>query len=138
MKKISKYTKEINITQKIFNEYIRQRDKIEDYIEDYWICISCQKKINKPHAGHYFDTKYYPYLRFNDDNVNVQCPFCNTYRNGNLISYRYYLLQKIGKERLDNLEQKGLFGYKKLFTYEELKNIQDIYQNKIKNGKMGT
>jgi len=54
---------------KIFNEYIRLRDK--KYYKG--LCISCGKPGNQ--AGHYFSTSQCPQpsMIFNEKNVNIQC-----------------------------------------------------------------
>ena len=49
----------LNLAQKVFNTYIRMRDKNKN-------CISCDKKlIGKFDAGHFFSVGAYPNLRFN-------------------------------------------------------------------------
>jgi len=52
----------VQILQKVFNTYIRLRDKGGD-------CISCKKPLGESyHAGHFFPTTK-QYLRFNEDNA---------------------------------------------------------------------
>ena len=89
----------LNLLQKVFNAYIRKRDETEP-------CISCKnptpKKIN---AGHFLSVGSRPNLRFNEDNVHLQCEYCNTYKHGNISNYRINLIEKIGVERVEILEQ---------------------------------
>ncbi|MGQ1928178.1 recombination protein NinG [Ornithobacterium rhinotracheale] len=81
--------------QKVFNAYIRERDK-------YKPCISCGKEPNKGKrdAGHYYSVGARADIRFNEDNVHAQCVTCNQYRHGNLIEYRKGLVQRIGEDRV--------------------------------------
>lgn len=81
--------------QKVFNEWIRERDKDKG-------CISCGASID--HAGHYFSAGHYSALRFNEMNVNGQCLRCNNFLHGNLINYRKGLVKKYGEERVLMLE----------------------------------
>jgi len=100
----------INTVQKHFNDYIRNRDKNLG-------CISCGIKPKNPHAGHYLPVKWYSWLRFDKQNVNLQCPKCN--RKNNFIGYRQGLIKKIGIEQVIDLERRGLEGKPKGFSWTE-------------------
>ena len=81
--------------QKVFNAWIRNRDKELG-------CISCGAEVE--HAGHYFSVGHYSALRFNEMNVNGQCLRCNNFLHGNLIRYRQGLVNKYGEDRVQILE----------------------------------
>jgi len=84
--------------QKEFNAYIRERDKGNP-------CISCNKHHpGQIHAGHYRSVGACPELRFNEDNCHAQCAPCNNHKSGDIINYRINLIDKIGDDRLSNLE----------------------------------
>ena len=89
------------ILQRVFNQYIRLRDKDLP-------CISCgANEVDKVYdAGHYRSVGANPELRFNELNVNKQCRKCNGYWGGNLIEYRKGLIKKIGLEEVEKLETK--------------------------------
>ena len=109
--------------QVVFNQYIRERDKLEP-------CISCSRHHQgQYHAGHYLSTGARPNLRFVENNVHKQCQPCNTHLSGNLINYRINLIQKIGVEAVVQLETD--FEPKK-YTIDNLKEIIKIYRNKVK------
>ncbi len=111
--------------QTIFNKFIRLRDKNKG-------CISCSKPLNsKFDAGHFFSTGSYPELRFNEDNVHGQCVHCNQHKHGNLIEYRFLLIDRIGSDKVNNLY--GLRNKPKKYTIEELKGLKVMYKLKIKN-----
>jgi hypothetical protein len=105
-----------------FNKYIRLRDAQE-------VCISCQKPPKKRNAGHYRTTKAAPELRFNEDNVHVQCEPCNTYLSGNISNYRHGLINKIGIERVEAIEGPH---EAKHYTIDDIKAIKEHYKQKTK------
>jgi len=56
-------------------------------------------------AGHYYSTKMYDGLRFNEDNIHGQCKYCNKFLYGNTVNYRDNLFFKIGPERFEKLKK---------------------------------
>jgi len=92
----SKWLKEL---EKIFNEYIRLRDKSLP-------CISCGATSGVQwSAGHYFPTTHGS-VRFNELNVNKQCwNNCNRNKHGNLAEYLPNLIKKIGQKAFDEMER---------------------------------
>jgi hypothetical protein len=115
----------VKATQMVFNKYIRERDKDE-------LCISCRQKPKKENAGHFWNANNHWNVRFDEDNVHLQCERCNSFLSGNLIEYRANLLTKIGQERFYQLEARARVTRK--FTKDELKEIIKTYKQKIKNG----
>ena len=127
LKTKSDYEKEL---ERIFNAFIRERDKRCD-------CISCGSKAGtyKITAGHYFPAGSYKNIRFDEDNVHGQCWFnCNKNRHGNLQEYRIGLIQRIGKDRLENLDTKRLEPSN--YSIPDLKEMKIIYRDKIKALKL--
>ena len=102
---------------KHFNAFIRRRDAE-------CTCISCGQR--KPlQAGHFYSAGHYPVLRFNENNVHGQCMRCNFYLSANLINYRVNLIEKIGREAVEELDEKvkvyNQFGHKwERFTLIEI------------------
>jgi DNA-binding protein H-NS len=118
----------IKEAQRYFNKFCRLRDKNEP-------CISCGKKITgQVHGGHYRTTKAAPQLRFNEDNCHSQCVSCNVYLSSNFLEYRKRLIQKIGVERVEALENDNTL---KRWTIEELQEIKKIYKQKCKELENG-
>jgi hypothetical protein len=114
----------VKAAQMVFNKYIRERDKDE-------LCISCKQIPKKVNAGHFWNANNHWNVRFDEDNVHVQCERCNSFLSGNLLEYRTNLLTKIGAERFNQLEARARITRK--FTKDELKEIIKTYKNKIKN-----
>ena len=114
----------IKLAQQVFNKFIRLRDAGKN-------CISCNKKPLKENAGHFYNANNHWNVRFNEDNVHLQCEYCNTYLHGNLIEYRSNLINKIGNTKFVILEAESKKTRK--FSIEDLKEIISIYKDKIKN-----
>ena len=122
LKTKSDYLKEVQV---VFNAYIRKRDENKP-------CISCGTDANiKYDAGHFYSVGAYPNLRYNEDNVHRQCSNnCNVHLSGNIHEYRPRLINKIGLDRFEILE--GLKRIKAHYSIEDLKELKEIYKNKIK------
>ena len=82
--------------QTVFNAWIRKRDEGQP-------CISCG--TGSPNqAGHFYSCGGYSALRFNEDNCHFQCVRCNYFFFFFLNQYRINLEKKIGKDRLQALD----------------------------------
>ena len=114
----------INDTQKVVNKYIRERDKGNN-------CISCGKIINGVrHASHYMSAGHNTSVRFNTDNIWVSCYKCNVMLAGNLREYRVRLIDKIGLERVEAVENAA--KETKRYTVDELKEIIKLFKQMTK------
>ena len=111
-------------TQKVFNEYIRLRDKDEP-------CISCGTRAEVQYcAGHFRTRGAASHLRYNEDNVHKQCnKRCNLELSGNIAQYRPRLIDKLGLERVEALENDNT---PKSWTREELDELRKVYRAKIR------
>ena len=109
----------------MFNSYINKRDAGKP-------CISCGKQITgRVNASHYYNANNHWNVRFDERNVHSSCITCNQYLSGNLIEYRFRLIDKIGTILVDELDAEARKTRK--YTIEELKEIIAIYKEKIKN-----
>ena len=120
----------LNICQKVFNTYIRTRDKDKN-------CISCNKKlVGKYDAGHFFSVGAYPNLRFNENNVFGQCVHCNRDKHGNVKEYDLRLQNILSKDSYAQLLNDR--NKPALLSIEDVKELIVIYRVKTKeltNGK---
>lgn len=109
--------------QAAFNAWIRVRDAGHS-------CISCGRfHKGQWHAGHYRSVGSEPALRFEPDNVHLQCAPCNTHLSGNLIPYRANLIKKIGLERVEWLE--GPHVPQKL-TIQQIQEMKAFYRAEVR------
>ena len=111
--------------QKVFNQYIRLRDKHRP-------CVSCESKLgSKYDAGHYFSSGGHKAVTFDEDNVHGQCVACNQYKHGNLLNYQIGIEKRIGADRLLQLHEKAHEVRK--YSADELQEIIKTYKQKIKD-----
>ena len=116
----------IKATQIIFNKYIRLRDKGQ-------VCISCQRKLKEGNvdAGHMWSAGGHSNLRFNEFNVNAQCSRpCNKDKAGDINNYRLGFVERYGIEKLNEID--AVAKIERKFSKEELKELMQVYKNKIK------
>lgn len=113
--------------QKVFNQYIRLRDKHKP-------CVSCESKLgSKYDAGHYFSSGGHKAVTFDEDNVHGQCVACNQYKHGNLLNYQIGIEKRIGADRLLQLHEKAHQVRK--YSADELQEIIKTYKQKINDFK---
>lgn len=129
----NKLPRELELTQKVFNEYIRLRDIGKPCISS---LIPWKKDFD---AGHAFSVKQYSELRFDEDNVHAQSIQENRFNEGNFESYLLNLKNRIGETRFKGLLEKAELSKQRVFKWslEELKSIRIKYKNKIKELKQG-
>ena len=121
-------SQKIKKAQIAFNRYINIRDSKKP-------CISCgcppvgNKRGGLRDASHYRSRSSAPHLRFHPMNVWSSCKKCNRYMEGNLIPYRKALVEKLGLEKVETLENNNAT---RKFTFTELDKIRTLYTQKAK------
>jgi predicted nucleic acid-binding Zn ribbon protein len=122
--KLRTRTEWLNTLQKLFNQWIRLRDKNKG-------CISCDKPLTaKFDAGHFLAVGSYPNLRFNEDNVHGQCVHCNQHKHGASAEYFIQLPNRIGLCKFNELLNSRNESLK--LTLDEIQELIKIYKLKIK------
>lgn len=121
----------IKEAQTAFNAYIRARDVGKP-------CICCGMPLGTAEVGGAFDCGHFrsvgsaSHLRFHEDNAHGQRKQCNRYGAGRAVDYRKGLIERIGLERVEALENDNT-PHK--WTREELEAIRDTYRKKLKEMK---
>ncbi|UOO87475.1 recombination protein NinG [Neisseria arctica] len=116
----------IKKAQAAFNAYIRARDKGKP-------CISCGTAWRENfQACHYVPAGRSNKLRFDEDNVHGGCVRCNMYESGNLRGYRIGLIQRIGVERVEQMETD--YEIRK-WDKDELRALIALYRKKTRELK---
>ena len=113
--------------QKVFNEFIRERDKDKP-------CISCGQ-VKELQAGHFYSVRNYDGLRFDEDNCHGECIRCNCFDDDHLIGYSVNLIRRIGSERFVLLQERAI-SYKKngcKWSRSEIEELIRIYKEKVKS-----
>lgn len=111
---------------KVFNEYIRLRDKDKP-------CISCGAAAGtyKISAGHFHPQGTYKAVAMHEDNCHAQCWYnCNKNKHGNLSEYRPRLIERIGFERVEAIDILRNTDFKP--SIPELIALKVKYRKKIK------
>lgn len=86
---------------RVFSEYIRRRDADEGGTA---VCCSCGKLAfwRDLQCGHWIKRQHRS-TRWDDRNCAAQCGGCNLYKSGAMDEFAGYLLQKYGKETVEEL-----------------------------------
>ena len=84
--------------RKAVHLYIRKRDAGKP-------CISCGNFYGPKDPGHYYKAETHSQLRFNTDNIFLQCQKCNGYKDGNLKAYREALEANLTPIKLKKLDE---------------------------------
>lgn len=98
------YKSKPNLVKKLdrlFSLYIRLRDAMPN---GYVRCISCGKikTFDDVDCGHFYSRTHMA-TRFDEDNCNAECKFCNRFSADHLIAYQTNLIRKIGISRFEKL-----------------------------------
>jgi len=107
------------------HKYIRERDRGG-------LCICCGEPLKEEfHAGHFWNSGNYPYIRFDEDNIHGQNIQCNYFKGGDSGYYRERLIEKIGLERVKRLDDNRSKSIKR--TFEDYREIERYYKQKLKD-----
>lgn len=90
---------------KLFSEWIRRRNAGHDGIVS---CFTCgvKKHWKQMHAGHFMSRRHHT-TRWDEINVQVQCPKCNLFNQGEQYKFGLYLDQRFGEGTAEELEQRS-------------------------------
>lgn len=120
--KIKSYSQRLGEAKKVFQKWVRVRDKDLP-------CISCNAKVSSVWDGsHFKKAELYRGVIFHENNVNKSCGKCNRYLGGNELNYRVGLITKIGEQAVIELEQLAEATRTKKYTNEELEEIKLKYK----------
>jgi hypothetical protein len=112
--------------QKIFNEFIRLRDKNKP-------CISCGE-FKPLQAGHFYSVRGYDGLRFNELNAHGECAKCNCFDDMHLLNYASNLPGRIGKDKCELLEIQARDYKKNGYKWSRTELLEKIryYKEEVK------
>lgn len=112
---------------RIFSEWVRRRDADEGGTVH---CVTCRKPIywKEAHAGHFVPGRTNAVL-FHPDIVNPQCPICNIWKGGAYHDYTLYMLDKYGREKVE--EFLSLRRQVKKYTRSDLEELIESYKQKL-------
>ncbi|WKZ94086.1 recombination protein NinG [Chimaeribacter arupi] len=129
LKGLSEWNRE---AQAAFNRYIRMRDLNKE-------CVSCGSHLisnsnyltgSAVDASHYRSRGAASHLKFNVFNVHSACTRCNRQLSGNAVEYRIRLIERIGLERVERLEQDN---EARKFDIPYLKRVKAIFTRRARH-----
>jgi 5-methylcytosine-specific restriction endonuclease McrA len=108
---------------KLFSLYIRNRYSKNGKAK----CFTCGKvdDIKRLHAGHFMSRKHHS-TRWDEINVQVQCPKCNLFGQGEQYTFGKNLDKKYGKGTADKLQRKARKVVK--LSTNDLKELIEKYK----------
>lgn len=128
LRKLKRRADYIAETQRDFNAYIRERDRLAGHA-----CISSGKPLdwsgNNVDAGHYRSRGSAPHLRFDERNCHAQSKQENRYASGNATDYRLGLIARYGLAYVEELEADNT---ERKFSIADLVAIRATYKAKLK------
>lgn len=85
---------------RIFSTYIRLVNSENGMVK----CCTCGKpmEISKAHCGHFISRRHLA-TRFDEKNCAPQCPYCNTFNQGEQFKFSIYIDKKYGKGTAEKL-----------------------------------
>lgn len=98
-------------------------------------CIACGCQLNYGVRGGAVDASHYrsrgtaSHLRYNTFNIHAGCVRCNREQSGNLVPFRKHLIEKIGIERVERLEDDN---NPRRFSIEYLKRVKSLFTRRAK------
>lgn len=111
-------------TKEACHLYIRLRDKGKP-------CPCCGEPLGDDfHAGHFWESGNFPFLRFHEDNIHGQKASCNIFKGGDSGFYRKNLIERIGSDRVKYLDNNR--SNKVKLTVDDYREIEAYYKGKIK------
>lgn len=108
---------------RLMSEYIRKRDN--------FVCFTCGKRGNKYNtdAGHFIPQSRNSDTQYDETNVHTQCVRCNKWLGGNMREYTIRMIDKYGREKVDELRRRGHIIKK--WKREELEDLIKYYKDKL-------
>lgn len=127
--KVKKITRSKLVKQmdEIFSIYIRLKDAKDGMATS--VTCGTTKPWKEMQNGHFF-TRGRQATRWHVMNCHVQDYHCNVALSGNYIKYTTYMIDRYGREAVDELERLSLSG-KKIST-PELRDMIEEYKEKVK------
>jgi len=124
VKTISKLKKELD---KWFSLFIRLRNASKDGIVECWTCGKTAH-YKKMHAGHFMSRKHHA-TRWNEENVQVQCPKCNLFGQGEQYTFGKLIDVWIGEGKSEELQELSRTTVK--YMRHEYEDMIKFYKEKV-------
>lgn len=120
-------TKLKKTAQRLINEYSRIRDERDRGR----YCCTCKKYISgQADGGHFLPTSGYSAIRYNTNQIHLQCKSCNRFNGGMPKEYRVFMIEKYGLKYVENLEATRTINAS--YSVEYYQKLIRVVRKKIK------
>ena len=103
----------------------------------YCACVTCGKidRWQDLQGGHFISRRFTAH-KLLEEQIHPQCPGCNGPKKGNPVAYTLYMLDRYGREWVDNLEATK-WDTKKYSRAEITEIIEDLkhYESEVRKTK---
>jgi hypothetical protein len=113
--------------QAAVNRYVRLRDRDKG-------CISCDRPATwdgQWHASHFRSVGAASAVRFNLWNIHKACSVCNHHLSGNVAGYTPRLIEKVGPEKVEWLQQQNQIVRYEIEYLKRLKSVFNRRANRV-------
>jgi len=114
------------LAQKLINQYARMRDERERGL----VCCTCGHTGGQFDGGHFLPTSGYSAIRYNTNQIHLQCKKCNRFNGGMSKEYREFMIKKYGLEYVEKLE--ATKNIQRTYTVEYYQKLIRVVKKKIK------
>ena len=117
--------------QTAVNRYVRLRDRDKG-------CISCDRPATwdgQWHASHFRSVGAASAVRFNLWNIHKACSVCNHHLSGNVAGYMPRLIEKLGHEKVEWLQQQNQIVRYEIEYLKRLKSVFNRRANRVAKRK---
>lgn len=111
----------------IFSQYIRLKASKDGYVS----CVTCgvTLPVKEIQNGHFYSRGRIP-TRWDEDNCHPQCVRDNIFLKGDYINYTKYMIDRYGREFVDQLEVKSK-QTGKYITITEIREMIEKYKKLV-------
>ena len=120
--------------QTAVNRYVRLRDRDKG-------CISCDRPATwdgQWHASHFRSVGAASAVRFNLWNIHKACSVCNHHLSGNVAGYMPRLIEKVGPEKVEWLQQQNQIVRYEIEYLKRLKTVFNRRANRVAKTMLDT
>lgn len=117
--------------QTAVNRYVRLRDRDKG-------CVSCDRPATwdgQWHASHFRSVGAASAVRFNLWNIHKACSVCNHHLSGNVAGYMPRLIEKVGPEKVEWLQQQNQIVRYEIEYLKRLKSVFNRRANRVAKRK---
>ena len=117
--------------QAAVNRYVRLRDRDKG-------CVSCDRPATwggQWHASHFRSVGAASAVRFNLWNIHKACSVCNHHLSGNVAGYMPRLIEKVGTEKVEWLQQQNQIVRYEIEYLKRLKSVFNRRANRVAKRK---